>query len=316
MRNWFDGKILNNSDAGISVMSHTLHYGTGVFEGIRSYDTGTGYNVFRLEEHIDRLCRSAQSLRIQIPYSVHELSDAVHHVLDENHLTDAYIRPLVFLGEGNMGLDVDAPGKPNPVHVMISAWKWDSYFSSAALAGIRATISNYRRVFSDSTLVQAKANGHYLNSYCAHMAAKALGYDEALLMDANGVLAEASASNLFVVRNGTIYTPLLTSAVAGITRDTIIALCREEGYPVIESCISVKEAMSSDEVFLTGTACEVSPIISIDDISVGTGQIGPITRMLSSRYQGVVRNNHYAHSRRSSSNEFKQAERFFSSTVV
>ena len=181
---------------------------------------------------------------------------------------------------------------------------------------IRATISNYRRVFSDSTLVQAKANGHYLNSYCAHMAAKALGYDEALLMDVNGVLAEASASNLFVVRNGTIYTPLLTSALAGITRDTIIALCREEGYPVIESCISVKEVMSSDEVFLTGTACEVSPIISIDDISVGTGQVGPLTRTLSSRYQEVVRNNHYAHSRHSSSNEFKQAERFFSSTVV
>lgn len=135
-------------------------------------------------------------------------------------------------------------------------------------------------------------------------------------MDVDGVLAEASASNLFVVRNGAIYTPLLTSALAGITRDTIIAICREEGFPVIESCISVKEVMSSDEVFLTGTACEVSPIISIDDISVGTGQIGPITRKLSSRYQEAVRNNHYSHSRHSNSNEFKQAERFFSGTVV
>ncbi|KXS31256.1 MAG: Branched-chain amino acid aminotransferase [Candidatus Gallionella acididurans] len=316
MKNWFDGKILKNLDAGISVMSHTLHYGTGVFEGIRSYKTVTGYNVFRLEEHIDRLIRSAKSLRIQIPYTVRELCEAVHHVLKENHLSDAYIRPLVFLGEGNMGLDVGAPGKPNPVHVMISAWKWDSYFKNSALAGIHATISNYRRVFSDSTLVQAKANGHYLNSYCAHMAAKALGYDEALLMDADGFLAEASASNLFIVKNGTIYTPLLTSALAGITRDTVITLCREESYPVVESCITVKDVMSSDEIFLTGTACEVSPVISIDGLPVGTGIVGTITKMLSSRYQETVRNNHYKHLGHKKPSELKQSDRLITSTLI
>jgi len=316
MGNWFDGKILNDSDAGISVMSHTLHYGTGVFEGIRSYTTETGYNVFRLEEHINRLIRSAKSLRIQIPYTLRELCDAVHLVLKENHLNDAYIRPLVFLGEGNMGLDVDAPGKPNPVHVMISAWKWDSYFNSAALAGIRATISNYRRVFSDSTLVQAKANGHYLNSYCAHMAAKALGYDEALLMDADGFLAEASASNLFIVKNGTIFTPLLTSALAGITRNTIITLCSEEGFQVIESFITVKDVMNSDEIFLTGTACEVSPVISIDNRPVGTGVVGTITKALFARYQKTVRNNLHTHFEPTKSTEIKQSERFISSTEV
>lgn len=288
MQIWLDGKIYPSHAARVSVMSHTLHYGTGVFEGIRSYRTKDGFSAFRLEDHVQRLFRSAEALDMHIAYEPDEVCAAVNRVLEENELLDAYVRPLVFLGEGSMALDVKAQGKRNPLHLMISAWEWPSYFGPA-MSGIRAMLAKHRRVFSSPTLVQAKAAGHYLNSYSAYASAKANGYDEALLLDEDGYLAEASAANLFVVKNEVLRTPFTTSALEGITRDTIITLARISGYTVVESRIKPEELFDGDEVFLTGTACEVMPIISVDGCAIGDGSVGPVTAQLSKRYQDIVR---------------------------
>ncbi len=288
MQIWLDGKTYPSHEARISVMSHTLHYGTGVFEGIRSYRTEDGFSAFRLEDHVLRLFRSAEALDMHIPYEPAEVCHAVNRVLEANELLDAYIRPLVFLGEGSMGLDVKAQGKRNPVHLMISAWEWPSYFGQS-MPGIRAMLAEHRRVFSSPTLVQAKAAGHYLNSYSAYASAKANGYDEALLLDDEGHLAEATAANLFVVKDGVLRTPFTTSALEGITRDTIITLAKISGYTVMESRIKPDELLDGDEVFLTGTAYEVAPIISVNGQAIGDGSVGPITAQLTKRYQDIVR---------------------------
>jgi branched-chain amino acid aminotransferase len=215
MKIWFDGKMRNQGDTPVSVKSHTLHYGTAVFEGIRSYLTSAGATPFKLGEHIERLFRSAHAIGLVIPFSEADLRHAIHQVLGENELADAYIRPLVYLGEGSMGLDVQTIENANPVHVMISAWEWPSYFDHGRMAGIQAMISNHRRVFSSPALAQAKASGHYLGSYCAHMDAKKCSYDEAMLLDEAGYLAEAFSANLFFVSRGEIYTPFVKMRSAG-----------------------------------------------------------------------------------------------------
>ena len=288
LRIWFDGKLGSSTVAMIPVMAHTLHYGTGVFEGIRSYKIKRGRTVFMLMEHIDRLFRSASLIGIKIPFTTSELYKAVEIVLNENKLADAYIRPLVFYGVGSMGLNVKLPSNANSVHVLVSAWEWPSYFDENK-PGINAMISTHKRVFSSPQLSQSKASGHYLSSCCAHAEAIAAGYDEALLNDADGYLAEASAANLFIVRNGAVYTPYTTSALRGITRAAILKLCFAEGYRVHQANLRVTELLQSDEVFLTGTACEVVPVLSVDGKLIRDGCVGPVTARLARMYQQLVR---------------------------
>ncbi len=264
MKIWFDGEIRSQSDTPVSVKSHTLHYGTAVFEGIRSYLTPAGTTPFKLGMHIERLFRSAHALGLEIPFSEGDLRCAVQQVLEENKLTDAYIRPLVFLGEGSMGLDVQTIENANPVHVMISAWEWASYYDHGKMTGIRAVISNYRRVFSSPALAQAKASGHYLGSYCAHMDAKKGGYDEAILLDEAGYLAEASSANLFFVSRGEIFTPFVKHALSGITRQTVMKIGVDNGIRVTEQNCRPFSLLAADEAFLTGTACEIVPVIAVN----------------------------------------------------
>lgn len=289
MKIWFDGEIREQRDTPVSVKSHTLHYGTAVFEGIRSYLTPAGATPFKLGEHIGRLFRSAHAVGLDIPFSEADLHLAVHQVLEENGLTDAYIRPLVFLGEGAMGLDVQTIENANPVHVMISAWEWASYFDHGKMAGIRAVISKHRRVFSSSALAQAKASGHYLGSYCAHMDAKKCGYDEAILLDEEGYLAEASSANLFFVSRGEICTPLVKHALNGITRHTVMKIGFDNGIRVTEQNSRPFSLLAADEAFLTGTACEIVPVISVNGKRIGEGKVGEITQLLAQEFSRLVR---------------------------
>lgn len=288
MKIWFDGKVHPVGDAPVSVMSHALHYGTAVFEGIRSYKTARGCSPFKLEAHIRRLYKSASAVGLDIPYTEEAIAEAINRVLTENDLQDAYIRPLVFFGAGSMGLDVKTSTSANPTHVMISAWAWPSYFDGPA-HGLRAMISNHRRRFSSPNLSQAKASGHYLSSCCAHMEAKAGGYDEALLLDDNDQLAEASAANLFLVHDELISTPPPHNALRGITRDTVMALARNEGYRVVERALSISDLLSADEAFLTGTACEVVPVVTVNGQAIGTGHVGPVAQRIARSYADEVR---------------------------
>jgi branched-chain amino acid aminotransferase len=288
MNIWFDGKIHPVGDSPVSVMSHALHYGTAVFEGIRSYKTNLGYSPFKLDAHILRLFRSACAVGLQIPFSEREIAEAINRVMMENDLQEAYIRPLVFFGAGSMGLDVRTTTSANPTHVMISAWSWPSYFDGPG-RGLRAVISNHRRRFSSSALSQAKAAGHYLSSCCAHMEAKGRGFDEAILLDDENHLAEASAANLFLVHDGLISTPFPYSALRGITRETVMELARTAGYRVVERSLSVADLLSADEAFLTGTACEVVPVVEVNGQSIGTGSVGRVTSRMAGLYAQEVR---------------------------
>lgn len=289
MKIWFDGEIRSQGDTPVSVKSHTLHYGTAVFEGIRSYTTCAGATPFKLGAHIERLFRSAHALGLEIPFSEGDLRCAVQQVLEENKLTDAYIRPLVFLGEGSMGLDVQTIENANPVHVMISAWEWASYFDHGKMTGIRAVISNHRRVFSSPALVQAKASGHYLGSYCAHMDAKKGGYDEAILLDEAGYLAEASSANLFFVSRGEIFTPYVKHALSGITRQTVMKIGVDNGIRVTEQNSRPFSLLAADEAFLTGTACEIVPVIAVNGQRIGEGKVGEVTQLLAQKFSHLVR---------------------------
>ncbi len=289
MKIWFDGEVRSQSEVPVSVKSHTLHYGTAVFEGIRSYLTPSGATPFKLDEHLRRLYRSAHAVGLDIPFREDELRGAVHEILDVNELTDAYIRPLVFLGEGSMGLDVKTQKNANPVHVLIFAWDWPNYFDHGNMAGLRATISSHRRVFSSRELAQAKASGHYLGSYSAHMEAKSRGYDEAILLDEDGYLAEASSANLFFVSRGEIYTPLVKHALNGITRETVMKIGVENGIRVTEQNYRPFSLLAADEAFLTGTACEIVPITSVDGQRIGDGKVGEVTKLLAHQYSLLVR---------------------------
>lgn len=289
MKIWFDGEMRSQGDTPVSVKSHTLHYGTAVFEGIRSYMTRAGATPFKLDAHIERLFRSAHAVGLDIPFSEIDLRHAVHQVLEENELTDAYIRPLVFLGEGSMGLDIQTTENANPVHVMIAAWEWPSYFDHGKMAGIRAVISNHRRVFSSPALAQAKASGHYLGSCCAHMEAKKYGYDEAILLDEEGYLAEASSANLFFISRGDICTPFVKHALKGITRHTVMKIGVDNGIRIIEQNSRPFSLLAADEAFLTGTACEIVPVIAVNGQQIGEGKVGEVTQFLAQKYSQLVR---------------------------
>lgn len=292
---WYDGKMVNWRDATTHVLTHTLHYGMGVFEGVRAYKTDKGTAIFRLKEHTDRLFRSAHILGMKMPFDKETLSEAQKAAVRENKLESAYLRPMAFYGAEAMGISA----KTLSTHVIVGAWSWGAYMGEEAITkGIRVKTSSFARHHVNITMCKAKANGNYMNSILAHQEAAQDGYQEALLLDVDGFVAEGSGENIFIIRNGKLYTPDLTSALEGITRDTIILLAKEElGLEVIEKRITRDEVYSADEAFFTGTAAEVTPIRELDNRAIGEGSRGPITEKLQSLYFDVVKgkNAKYAH---------------------
>lgn len=278
---WLDGQLVPWRDAKIHVLTHTLHYGMGVFEGIRAYETDQGAAIFRLQEHTDRLFRSAKIMNMEMPFDKETINEATKLAVAVNNLDSAYIRPMVFYGSEGMGLRADNL----KVHVMIAAWEWGAYLGAENLEkGIRIRTSSYTRHHVNVAMCKAKANGHYINSMLALQEALTDGYDEALLLDVDGFVAEGSGENIFIVRDGVIYTPELTSALEGITRDTLIKLANEIGLEVKEKRITRDEVYVADEAFFTGSAAEVTPIRELDNRSIGNGSRGPITEKLQAMY--------------------------------
>ena len=284
---WFDGELVPWRDAKIHVLTHTLHYGMGVFEGVRAYETGDhGTCIFRLKEHTDRLFRSAHILRMDMPYSKDELNEAQRLVVRENNLQEAYLRPMAFLGSEGMGLRADNL----KVHVIVASWHWPSYMSpEAKKLGIKVRTSSFTRHHVNITMCKAKANGNYINSMLALREALDSGCDEALLLDNEGYVTEGSGENFFMVYDGVIYTPELTSCLDGITRKTIFQLAAECGYQVREKRITRDEVYVADEAFFTGTAAEVLPIRELDGRVIGAGERGPVTEQLQTLYFDAVK---------------------------
>ena len=282
---WMDGELVPWREAQVHVLTHTLHYGMGVFEGVRAYKAEQGTAIFRLPEHMRRLYGSAHIMNMPIPWESAEIADAHRTVIRENGLETAYIRPMFFYGAEGMGLRADNLR----VHGMVAAWEWGSYLGAENMEkGIRIKTSSYTRHHVNITMCKAKANGHYINSMLALNEALTNGYDEAMLLDVDGFVAEGSGENIFIVRNGVIYTPDLTSALEGITRDTITRLAADLGLELREKRITRDEVYLADEAFFTGTAAEVTPIREVDDRSIGTGSRGPVTEQLQSLYFDVV----------------------------
>ncbi len=282
---WLDGEMVPWRDAKVHVLTHTLHYGMGVFEGVRAYRTEQGAAIFRLREHTDRLLRSGHILGMKIPHDRETLDEAQKAVVRENGLSSGYLRPMCFYGAEGMGLRADNL----QVHTMVAAWDWGAYLGEEELQrGIRIRVSSFTRHHVNITMCRAKANGNYMNSMLALKEALECGYDEALLLDAEGYVMEGSGENIFIVRDGVLYTPDLTSALDGITRRTIIQLAQEQGYQVVEKRITRDEVYIADEAFFTGTAAEVTPIREVDNRAIGSGERGPITERLQSLYFDVV----------------------------
>jgi len=282
---WMDGQWVEWRDAKVHVLTHTLHYGAGVFEGLRAYHTDQGPAIFKLEEHTDRLFRSAHILNMKIPFSKEEINQAHLDAITNNNLDSAYVRSMCFYGSEGMGLRADNL----KVHVMIAAWEWGAYLGAESMEkGIRIRTSSYTRNHVNSTMCKAKANGNYINSILALQEALSAGYDEALLLDHEGYVAEGSGENLFVVRNGVLYTPETTSALEGITRETILTIAEEQGLKVVEKRMTRDEVYVADEAFFTGSAAEVTPIREYDDRQIGSGSRGPITEKIQSLYFDYV----------------------------
>jgi branched-chain amino acid aminotransferase len=281
---WMNGELVDWADAKVHVGVHGLHYGSGVFEGIRCYDTPKGPAVFRLREHMQRLHNSAQLLHMKLPYSVDELYDATHEVVGANGLPECYIRPIAFYGYGQLGV----AARDNPVETVIMSWPWGSYLGDDGLTnGIRVKISSWQRVPPNVVPHVSKATGVYLNSLLAVTEATNAGYDEAILLTPEGTVADGSGENVFVVKDGVIYTPdLSTGILPGITRDTITQIASDLGHTVIEKSLIRSDLYLADEVFMTGTAAEVTPIRSIDDHELG---VGDVTRAIQTAYLDTVR---------------------------
>ena len=278
---WLDGELVPWREAKVHVLTHTLHYGLGVFEGVRAYNAESGTAIFRLQEHTDRLYRSAHILNMPMPYDKAVINDAIRAVVRDNKLESCYIRPMCFYGAEGMGLRADKL----KTHVMVAAWSWGAYMGEENLQrGIRVRTSSYTRHHVNIMMCKAKANANYLNSMLALNEALASGCDEAMLLDAEGYVAEGSGENIFIVRDGKLYTPELTSALDGITRATIITLAAEIGVPVLEKRITRDEVYIADEAFFTGTAAEVTPIREVDGRRIGAGSRGPITERLQTMY--------------------------------
>jgi branched-chain amino acid aminotransferase len=279
-------------EAQVHVLTHTLHYGMGVFEGVRAYKGEQGTAIFRLHAHTDRLFDSAQIMRMKMPYSRDEINEAHRAAGRENGLESAYIRPMAFYGAEGMGLRADNL----KTHVIVAAWEWGAYLGQESLEkGIRIKTSSFTRHHVNISMCKAKANGHYINSMLALNEALEDGYNEAMLLDVDGYVAEGSGENIFVVHDGIIYTPELTSALNGITRNTIIRLASEAGYELREKRITRDEVYIADEVFFTGTAAEVTPVREVDNRTIGSGTRGPVTEVLQKMYFDVVHGRMHLH---------------------
>lgn len=283
---WLDGEFVAWDDARIHLMTHTLHYGLGVFEGIRCYRTDDGRSaVFRLAEHVKRLFESAHINLMDVPFASDVIADAIVECLRRNDLSEGYVRPLVFIGDGEMGLN---PGG-NPIRVAVLAWPWGKYLGEEGMElGIRARVSSFSRHFVNSKMTKGKTCGDYVNSILAKREALLDGYDEAILLDTQGLVSEASGENVFLVKDGVIHTPPLPTVLAGITRASVIELARAKGMQVEERPITRDELYIADELFLTGTAAEVTPVREVDRRRVGAGRCGPITRSLQTAFFDVV----------------------------
>ncbi|ALD91328.1 branched-chain amino acid transaminase [Cupriavidus gilardii] len=282
---WMDGKLIDWRDAKIHVLTHTLHYGMGVFEGVRAYKTPAGTAIFRLKEHTRRLFNSAKIFQMDIPFDQATLEAAQREVVKANQLESCYIRPLVWIGSEKLG--VSARG--NTIHVAIAAWPWGAYLGEEGMErGIRVKTSSFTRHHVNVSLVRAKASGYYINSILANQEATSLGYDEALLLDTDGYVSEGSGENVFIVRNGVIYTPDLASCLDGITRDATLTIARDLGIEVREKRITRDEVYCADEAFFTGTAAEVTPIRELDDRVIGEGRRGPITKQIQDAFFAAV----------------------------
>ncbi|KAF1023328.1 MAG: Branched-chain-amino-acid aminotransferase [Paracidovorax wautersii] len=292
---WFDGQLVDWRDAKVHVLTHTLHYGAGVFEGVRAYDGAGGTAVFRLQEHTERLLNSAKILRLNVPYTKEQINQAHLDVLRANQLQSAYIRPLIWIGSEKLGVSP----KGNTVHAIVAAWNWGAYLGEDGLAkGIRVKTSSYSRHHVNITMTQAKAVSNYTNSILANMEATDDGYDEALLLDSSGFVSEGSGENIFIVKNGVIYTPDLSAgALNGITRNTILHIAKDLGLEVVQKRITRDEVYIADEAFFTGTAAEVTPIRELDRLTIGSGARGPITEKIQTAFFDIVngRNSAYAH---------------------
>lgn len=289
---WMNGDFVDWRDANVHVLTHTLHYGVGCFEGVRAYASAHGTHIFRLDDHTRRFFDSAKILRMEIPYSFDTLMAAQIETVLRNRLESAYIRPLAFLGSEAMGLRATGLS----VNVCVAAWSWPSYMDPTALAnGIRVQTSSYTRHHVNISMCKAKAVGHYINSVLALSEALDGGYDEALLLDNEGYVSEGSGENVFLVKNGVIQTPELTSCLAGITRDTILTFAKTLGYEVVERRITRDEFYIADECFMTGTAAEVVPVRELDGRTIGDGTRGPITEQLQQMYFDQVQGNTASH---------------------
>ena len=282
---WYDGKLVPWREATTHVLTHSLHYGMGVFEGVRAYKTERGTAIFRLAEHTDRLFKSAHIFQMKLPYDRETLNEAQKEVIRANKLEAGYLRPLAFYGSEKMGVSP----KGASVHVVVAAWPWGAYLGAEGIEkGIRVKTSSYTRHHVNISMVRAKACGHYINSILANNEATNDGYDEALLLDPEGYVSEGAGENIFIVRAGKIYTPDLTSCLEGITRATVMQLAAEIGVEVVEKRITRDEVYCADEAFFTGTAAEVTPIRELDGRRIGPGHRGPLTEKLQSAYFDAV----------------------------
>lgn len=283
---WMDGKLVNWEDANVHVLTHTLHYGVGVFEGIRCYRCEDGSSaVFRLDEHVRRLFDSAHIMGMTIPFSRDDIKKAIIDTLRVNDLKEAYIRPIAFIGDGDMGIYVN-----NPIRVAIAAYPWGAYLGDEGLNnGIRVKISSFNRFHVNNTMTKAKTCGHYVNSVLAKREAKSLGYDEALMLDTEGYVSEASGENIFMVRKGVLKTTPLTSVLDGITRDAVITIAEEKGIKVKEERFTRDELYIADEAFFTGTAAEITPIREVDNRKIGEGKPGEITKSIQKEFFDIAK---------------------------
>ena len=284
---WLDGKLIHWEDAKVHVLTHALHYGTAYFEGIRCYELADGRSaVFRLPEHMRRLADSGKILGFPLPYTEAQICQAALDVIRANNLKECYIRPLAFVGLGDLGLY--AP--KNPINVCIAVWPWGAYLGDEGLQkGIRAKISSYTRHHVNVMMTKSKASGNYINSVLAKHEVKKAGYDEAIMLDGEGYVSEASGENIFMVRDGTIKTTPLTSILPGITRDSIIRLARDKGYEVVEERFTRDELYTADEAFFTGTAAELTPIREVDDRQIGSGRRGSVTEDIQKTFFDVIK---------------------------
>ena len=292
---WMDGQMVDWRDAKIHVLTHTLHYGCGAFEGVRAYNTVNGPAIFRLQEHTERLFNSAKILRMKMPFTPDQVNEAQKEVIRANKLASGYIRPLVWIGSEKLGVSP----RGNTIHVMVAAWAWGAYLGEDGMAkGIRVKTSSYTRHHVNITMTQAKAVSNYSNSILANMEALDDGYAEALLLDSAGFVSEGAGENVFLIKDGAIYTPDLSAgALNGITRNTVLHIAKDLGIEVVQKRITRDECYIADEMFFTGTAAEVTPIRELDRVQIGAGQRGPVTEKIQSAFFDIVngRNPKYAH---------------------